>query len=62
LDSYDYAVKINKLILLRNFLWNNGFLSGKSLPGLHKQEHRTLKLIIKLFPFPKSYPLVVKHI
>lgn len=37
-DSYDCAARINKLILLRNFLWKNGFLfSNKNLPGLHKQ-------------------------
>jgi hypothetical protein len=60
IDSYECAVKINKLVLMRNFLWNNGFLSAKALPGLHKQEHRTLAFIVKYFPFSKTYPLLVK--
>jgi hypothetical protein len=47
IDSFDCAFRINKYILLRNFLWRNGFLSAKHLPGLHKQEHRTLIFILK---------------
>lgn len=58
IDSYDCAFRINKYILLRNFLWKNGFLSGKHLPGLHKQEHRTLDFIVKEFPFGKTYPVL----
>ena len=50
LESFDCACKFNKLILLRNFLWNNGFLTGKALPGLLKQEHRTLLAIVRNFP------------
>lgn len=64
IDSYDCAYRINKYILLRNFLWRNGFLASKHLPGLHKQEHRTLSFIIKEFPFAKIYPVLknfLKH-
>lgn len=62
IDSYLEAVRINKLIILRHFLWKNGFLGGKVLPGLHKQEHRTLYLILNQFPFHKSYPLMKQFI
>jgi hypothetical protein len=58
IDSYDCAFRINKYILLRNFLWKNGFLTGKHLPGLHKQEHRTLAFILRDFPFAKIYPVL----
>lgn len=58
IDSFDCAFRINKHILLRNFLWKNGFLSAQHLPGLHKQEHRTLLFILKELPFTKVYPLL----
>ena len=37
-------------------------MAGKVLPGLHKQEHRTLSLILGQFPFQKSYPLMKQFI
>lgn len=43
---------------MRNFLWKNGFLPSKHLPGLHRQEHRTFLFIIREFPFAKTYPLL----
>ncbi len=58
IDSYECAFKINKLIFMRNFLWKNGFLFSKHLPGLHRQEHRTILFILREFPFTKIYSLL----
>ena len=62
LESFDCAFKFNKLILLRNFLWNNGFLAGKMLPGLMKQEHRSLLVLIKRFPHKLVYDRLLMYL
>lgn len=62
LESFDCAFKFNKLILLRNFLWNNGFLAGKMLPGLMKQEHRSLLVLINNFPTRIIYDKMIMYL
>lgn len=57
-ESFDCAYRVNRLILLRNFLWNNGFLSARMLPGLLKQEHRTLLVSVHLLSLDKVYYMV----
>jgi len=32
-------------------------MGGRNLPGLHKQEHRTLAFILSQFPLSKGYLL-----
>ena len=62
IESFDCASKFNKLVLLRNFLWNNGFLTGKTLPGLLKQEHRSIIVMNRFFPLEIVYERLVGYL
>mgnify|MGYP006897508696 CR=1 FL=1 len=62
MESYECASKFNRYVLLRNFLWNNNFLTGKTLPGLLKQEHRSLLFLTKNFPLSKVYDKIIMYL
>jgi hypothetical protein len=50
LECYCTAKEVNNKPLFRYFLWNNEFFKGQTyLPGLMKQEFRSLELIMKYF-------------
>lgn len=47
-ESHDLACSFNRRVLLRLFLWKNGFFKSPKFPGLLKQEILSLNILTLL--------------